>query len=370
MKIERIDLYYLEIPFIYLFKTNGINIDSHSCLIVKIYSDGLIGYGECPTFNEPFYNYETITTAHHILTDFLIPLLLQKNINSPQEITQILSPVRGHQMAKSALDCAVWDLFAKKNNLPLWKYIGGVREKVTVGVSVSLQSSVVNLVERVSSYVEEGYQRIKLKISPDNALSCLTAIRESYPDLMLMGDANSVFSLRDIGLFKQLDDLNLLMIEQPLAYDDLLEHSQLQSQIKTPLCLDESINSVNDSLNAIALKSCQIINLKQSRVGGITNTIKIHNICEKGGIKLWCGGMLESGIGRAVNLHIASLPLFQLPADISATNRYFKEDIIAQNITLNAQDSTINIPQKAGIGVDIDEDKLEKFTLWQESFMG
>ncbi|MBE9222795.1 o-succinylbenzoate synthase [Cyanobacterium stanieri LEGE 03274] len=368
MKIERIDLYYVEIPFIYPFKTNGINVDSHSCLIVKIYSDGLIGYGECPTFNQPFYNYETITTAHHILKDFLIPLLLHKNINSPQEINQILSPVRGHQMAKSALDCALWDLFAKEKNLPLSRYINGVREKVTVGVSVSLQSNMEALINRVNAYVEEGYQRIKLKISPDNAFSCLSAIRESYPDLMLMGDANSVFTLDDIELFKQLDNLNLLMIEQPLAYDDLLEHSQLQSQIKTPLCLDESINSINDTLNAIALKSCQIINLKQSRVGGITNTINIHNICKKAGIKLWCGGMLESGIGRATNLHIASLAQFQFPADISATNRYFKEDIIAQNITLNPQDSTINVPQKLGIGVDIDQHNLDFFTIFKESY--
>ncbi|AUC59975.1 O-succinylbenzoate synthase MenC [Cyanobacterium sp. HL-69] len=368
MKIERIDLYYVEIPFIYPFKTNGINVNSHSCLIVKIHSEGFIGYGECPTFNQPFYNYETITTAHHILKDFLIPLLLHKKINSPQEVIKILSPVRGNPMAKSALDCAVWDLFAKKKNLPLYKYIGGVREKVRVGVSVSLQSSIEALMDRVNSYLEEGYQRIKLKIAPENALSCLTAIRESYPNLMLMGDANSVFTLDDMDLFKQLDDLNLLMIEQPLAYDDLLEHSRLQSQIKTPLCLDESINSVNDTLNAIALKSCQIINLKQSRVGGITNTIEIHNLCEKAGIKLWCGGMLESGIGRATNLHIASLPQFKLPADISATNRYFEEDIITQNIKLNPEDSTINIPQKAGIGVDIDEEKLEKFTLSQESF--
>ncbi len=361
MKVEKVDLYDIEIPFIFPFKSNNATVESHSCLIVAVYSDGLVGWGECPTFNEPFYTYETMKTAHHILKDFLIPLLVNKNIDFPQEVNSLFSPIRGHQMAKSALECAVWDLFAKRANLSLAKYIGGRKDRVKVGVSVSLQSSINDLLRKVEDYVIQGYQRVKLKIAPDSALSSLRAIRHHYPDLMLMGDANSIFSLDDVSLFQEMDELNLLMIEQPLAYDDLLNHAILQSQIKTPICLDESINSFNDTQSAIALKSCQIINLKQSRVGGIANTLQIHDLCEKEGIKLWCGGMLESGIGRATNLHIASLNNFQLPADISATNRYFDEDIIESDIVLNREDSTIDVPEKPGIGVEVNQRTLNKF---------
>ncbi|MBF2056163.1 MAG: o-succinylbenzoate synthase [Cyanobacterium sp. T60_A2020_053] len=363
MYIEKINLYNLLIPFKSPFKFAGGEYQNHSCLIVAIHSEGLTGWGECPTFEHPFYTYETIKTTYHVLTDFLIPSLLKKEINSPQEFAQISAPVRGHNMAKSALDCALWDLFAQANNLSLQEYIGGIRDKISVGVAVSLEKDLEKLLTKVNNYVDEGYQRIKVKISKDWALQPLEKIRKNYPDLMIMADANSVFSLEDLALFKQLDQLNLLMIEQPLGYDDLLEHSYLQSQIKTPICLDESINSVNDTRNAIKLKSCQIVNLKPSRVGGVTNTLKIHQICQQTGIKLWCGGMLESGIGRALNLHISSLENFQLPADISATNRYFHEDITTTNLYLNQEDSTINIPkQRKGIGVEINPEMLIKYS--------
>jgi O-succinylbenzoate synthase len=294
-------------------------------------------------------------------------------------------------MAKSALDCAIWDWFAKAQNIPLSQFLyqflfnsnvsrkdaktqrfivdyqnlslSNIRNKVKVGVSVSLTQDIDLLLAKVDDFVKQGYQRVKLKISPDWALKPLQAVRKKYPHLMLMADANSAFTLDDLPLLQSLDDLNLLMIEQPLAYDDLLDHSYLQSRINTPICLDESINSVHDTRLSIELKSAQVINLKVSRVGGITNALEIHHLCQQAGIKLWCGGMLESGIGRATNLHLASLPNFVFPADISATNRYFREDIITSPIELNSEDSTIDVPQNAGIGVEIDEKMILKYHL-------
>lgn len=361
MKIEEIKLYNLSIPFISPFKFSNGELASHTCLIVAIYSEGLIGWGECPTFPFPYYTYETIDTAIHVLRKFLIPQLLGKKINSPHEVVKLLSFVRGHNMAKSALDCAIWDLFAKAENKPLSQILGGVRDKIKVGVSVSLTENISLLLEKIEEYLHQGYQRIKLKISPDCGFKALQAVREKYPNLMLMADANSAFTLNHLSLFQAMDDLNLIMMEQPLGYDDLLDHSYLQSRIKTPICLDESINSIHDTRLSIELKSAQIINLKVSRVGGITNALAIHDLCQEAGIKLWCGGMLESGIGRATNLHLASLPNFLLPADISATNRYFHQDIIDSPMILNSQDSTIDVPNNIGIGVEVLEDLLEYF---------
>ncbi len=361
MKIEQIELYHLSIPFIYPFKfSNGV-LSAHECLIVAVKSEGLIGWGECPVFPFPFYTYETISTAHHVIKDFLIPQILGKQINNPYQVKNIFYCIRGHNMAKSCLDSAIWDLSSKLNNLSLSELLGGHKKSIKVGVSVGIYENSTELLSKVDNYVEQGYQRIKLKIATNYAIKPLQIIREKYPHLMLMADANSAFSLADIDLFKALDEFNLLMIEQPLAYDDLLDHAQLQASINTPICLDESINTVNDTKNAIALKAGKVINLKPSRVGGITNALEIHNLCAEAGIKLWCGGMLESGIGRAANLHLASLNNFIFPADISATNRYFYEDIIQENFTLNKDDSTIDIPQGLGIGVEIDQKNFNKF---------
>ncbi|NCO73935.1 MAG: o-succinylbenzoate synthase [Cyanobacteria bacterium] len=368
MKIDQIELYNLSIPFISPFKFSNGELLAHTCLIVAIKSEGLTGWGECPTFDNPYYTYETIKTASHILADFLIPRIINKNIYNPQEIRDLLAPIRGHNMAKSALDCAIWDLFAQSQNLSLKNFLQGVKDQIKVGVSVSLEGNISQLLNTVENYVSQGYQRVKLKISPHWNLKPLQKVRKKYPHLMLMADGNSAFTLDDITLFQEMNELNLIMIEQPLAYDDLLDHSLLQAQINTPICLDESINSLHDTRMAIALKSAQIINLKVSRVGGITNAIEIHNLCEKAGIKLWCGGMLESGIGRATNLHLASLSNFVLPADISATNRYFREDITQSPVYLNPEDSTIDVPKGIGIGIKVDKNLLFKYKQNQEIF--
>ncbi|MBL1208797.1 o-succinylbenzoate synthase [Geminocystis sp. GBBB08] len=368
MKIEQIELYNLSIPFIFPFKFSNGELLQHTCLIVAVKSEGEKGWGECPTFDNPYYTYETISTASHILKDFLIPKVIGKKINRPQEIRDLLAPIRGHNMAKSALDCAIYDLFAKFENVSLRQYLGGVKDKIKVGVSVSLEGDINQLLDKVESYVNEGYQRVKLKISPHWNLQPLQEVRKKYPDLLLMADANSAFTLDDVALFQAMDELNLTMIEQPLAYDDLLGHSTLQRQINTPICLDESINSLHDTKLAIALKSAEVINLKVSRVGGITNAIEIHDLCEKAGIKLWCGGMLESGIGRATNLHLASLRNFVYPADISATNRYFLEDITQPTVYLNSEDSTINVPTNSGIGVEVNKNLLLKYSHYRQVF--
>lgn len=368
MKIEQINLYHLAIPFIHPFKFSNGELFSHDCWIVEVKSEGLTAWGECPVFPQPCYTYETLYTAYHILKDYLIPCVVGKNITSAKQIRDLFTPIRGHNMAKSTLDCAIWDLFAQAQNLLLWELFGGVRQRVKVGVSVSLSSDIDRLLLQVEEYVDQGYQRIKLKISPHSHFAPLQAIRNRYPNLMLMADANSAFTLEDIPLFQQLDSLNLLMIEQPLAYDDLLDHGYLQSLIQTPLCLDESINTIHDTRSAIALKSAPIINLKVSRVGGISNLLDIHHLCQEAGIKLWCGGMLESGIGRATNLHIASLPNFVLPADISATNRYFHQDIIQETFTLNQEDSTLDVPSGKGLGVTINPEIFVKFLQSKEVF--
>jgi O-succinylbenzoate synthase len=264
-------------------------------------------------------------------------------------------------MAKAALECAVWDLFAQAQLIPLSQMISGVRERVMVGVTVPLVKDISVLVAQVDQFVTEGYNRLKLKIVPGWDLKPLKAIRERYPDLLLMVDANSCFDLQHIPLFQELAQFNLLMIEQPFAPDDFLDHALLQAQITTPICLDESIESPADAQVAIALKACQFINLKPSRVGGITNTLTIHQMCTEAGIGMWCGGMLESGVGRATNLQIATLPNFNLPGDISATHRYFAEDITEAYFYLNSEDSTITVPTAPGIGIRINGDRLRQF---------
>ncbi len=368
MIIEEITLYHLSLPFVSPFRFSHGELKSHDCLIVAVKSDGLTGWGECPVFPNPCYTYETLKTASHILTDFLIPQILGKNLTSPSHCFAFWGNIRGHNMAKAGVECALWDLFAKSENLPLYKLLGGKRQRIPVGVSISLQDSLSGLLEVVESYLSMGYRRVKLKISPDFCLLPLQTIRHRYPNLLLMADANCTFTLDDINLFLALEELNLLMIEQPFAYNDILDHAKLQSLIKTPVCLDESINSPHDTRIAILLQAARAINLKVSRVGGITNALAIHHLCQEAGIKLWCGGMLESGIGRAINLHIASLPNFVFPADISASSRYFAQDIITQPFVLNSDDSTIDVPQGIGIGVEVDWDCFSRFVVSQQTF--
>lgn len=336
-------------------------------IIVSVDAEGITGWGECVAEGTPFYSYETVTTAWHILQDFLIPAILGKDLTSIDQAIQLYSKVRGHRMAKAGLEAALWDVFAKSKNISLSKMIGGARETIDVGVSIGIQPTEEELIKKIEGYLAEGYKRIKIKIAPGNDIQFVKAVRKEFPEILFQVDANSSYELKHIDLFKQMDDYNLLLIEQPLGYDDNYQHSKLQKQLKTPICLDESIHSLDDTRAAIELDSCRVINIKPGRVGGFTESKLIHDYCETKNIPVWCGGMLESGIGRAGNVALASLPNFKLPGDISASKRYYKADIVEPEFVVN-KDGTMNVPTKPGIGVEINMKMLDIVTVRNKEF--
>lgn len=336
-------------------------------ITVRVDGESLTGWGECVAEATPFYSYETVKTAWHILEDFLIPSIIGKDLSGIDEAIQLYSKVRGHRMAKAGLEAALWDLFAKSKNISLSKMLGGIRDKVDVGVSIGIQSSVPDLIKSIEGYLAEGYKRIKIKIAPGNDIQFVKAVRKEFPNILFQVDANSAYELKHIDLFKQMDEFNLLLIEQPLGYEDIYDHSKLQKVLKTPICLDESIHSLDDTCAAIELESCRVMNIKPGRVGGFTESKLIHDYCASETIPVWCGGMLESGIGRAGNVALASLPNFTLPGDISASKRYYKEDIVEPAFTVNS-DGTMNVPTEQGIGVEVNLKMLEKVTAKKYEF--
>ncbi len=360
MQIERIELHYISQPLVHPFRTSFGTQTKRPCILVAVYSEGLAGWGECTAHYDPGYSYETIKTAWHVLSDFLIPPNLGQEVTTPEDVTNRFSKIRGHQMAKAALENAVWDLLAKAKGVSLSEMLGGVRDRIEVGVSIGIQPTLQGLLERVDQFIEKGYRRIKMKIEPGWELEPLSEVRKRHPEVKLMADANSAFTLEHVELFQAMEPLNLLMIEQPLHYDDIFDHAKLQAQINTAICLDESIHSPNHARWAIEMKACRIINMKVPRVGGLSNAVTIHNMCQEAGLEMWHGGMLETGVGRATNLHLSTLKNFTLPADISATERYYLEDIAEPAFHLNSEDSTINLPTGPGIGVEVQLDRVEK----------
>lgn len=367
MQIEQIELRHIKMELVSPFTTSmGTEYDEEH-IIVRVDGEGLTGWGESVAEGTPFYSYETVTTAWHILQDFLIPSVLGKNISGIEEAIESYSNVRGHMMAKAGLEAALWDLFAKSVNISLSKMFGGTRDKIDVGVSIGIQSSPAELVEKVRGYLSEGYKRIKIKIAPGNDLQFIRVVRKEFPDILFQVDANSAYELDHINLFKQMDDYNLLLIEQPLGHEDIYNHSKLQRELKTPICLDESIHSLDDTRAAIELDSCRVINIKPGRVGGFTESKLIHHYCASKNIPVWCGGMLESGIGRAGNVALASLPNFTLPGDISASKRYYKEDIVEPEFQVST-DGTMDVPTKPGIGVEVNLKMLENVTVKKKIF--
>jgi O-succinylbenzoate synthase len=367
MKIDSIELRHIKMELVSPFVTSmGTEYDEEH-IIVRVDGEGLTGWGESVAEGTPFYSYETVQTAWHILKDFLIPSIIGKNISSPAEAIELYEKVRGHMMAKAGLEAALWDIFAKSKNISLSGLLGGIRKKVDVGVSIGIQPSEKVLIEKVEGYLKEGYIRIKIKIAPGNDLRFVAALRREFPGLLLQVDANSAYTLADIDLFKKMDDFGLILIEQPLGYEDIFDHSKLQRELKTPICLDESIHSLDDTRAAIELDSCRIINIKPGRVGGFTESKLIHDYCASMKIPVWHGGMLESGIGRAGNVALASLSNFTLPGDISASKRYYKEDIVEPEFVVNP-DGTMDVPSNPGIGVEVNMRMLEKVTVRSESF--
>ncbi|QQS35246.1 MAG: o-succinylbenzoate synthase [Ignavibacteriales bacterium] len=367
MKIEKIELRHIKMELVTPFTTSmGTEYDEEH-IIVRVDGEGLTGWGESVAEGTPFYSYETVTTAWHILQDFLIPSILGKNISSIDDAIKSYSKVRGHMMAKAGLEAALWDLFAKSKNISLSKMVGADKNKINVGVSIGIQSSVPDLIKKIEGYLAEGYKRIKIKIAPGNDIQFVKAVRKEYPDILFQVDANSAYELEHVNLFKQMDDLNLLLIEQPLSYEDIYDHSKLQKELNTPICLDESIHSLDDTRAAIELDSCRVINIKPGRVGGFTESKLIHDYCASKNIPVWCGGMLESGIGRAGNVALASLPNFTLPGDISASKRYYKEDIVEPEFVVN-KDGTMDVPTKPGIGVEVNMEMLDRVTVRSERY--
>ncbi|QTN01616.1 o-succinylbenzoate synthase [Sediminibacillus dalangtanensis] len=326
-------------------------------IVEAVDGNGNSGFGESVAFPVPWYTEETVATTEHVIKDFLLPLLFKKSIRHPDEISSRFSVIRRNNMAKAAVEGAVWDLYAKRQGLSLAAALGGERHWVESGVSIGIQPSVSKLLAVMEHHLEEGYKRIKLKIKPGMDVAVLREVRRHFPDVQLMADANSAYTLQDVDILKRLDEFGLTMIEQPLGHDDIYEHSILQSKLETPICLDESISSLTDARAAVKLGSCRVINLKIGRVGGLSETKKIHDFCREKNIPVWCGGMLEAGVGRAHNIAIASLPQFLYPGDISASERYWRKDIITPPVIL--QNGEITIKDIPGIGYDIDWQALE-----------
>jgi o-succinylbenzoate synthase len=367
MLIKRIELRYIKMELVAPFVTS-MGVETHEeHIIIRLDGDGVTGWGECVAQGNPFYSYETVNTAWHILRDYLIPSLLGKRIVSVDEAIGFCARVRGHRMAKAGLEAALWDAIAKERNVPLSEMLGGVKDRIDVGVSIGMQESISELLQRVAGYLEEGYKRIKIKIEPGNDLELISAIRKEYPDILFQVDANCSYQLSDVNVFKAMDNYGLLLIEQPLGYDDLYDHSRLQQELNTPLCLDESVQSLSDARVALELKSCRSINIKPGRVGGFTESKAIHDFCASKSIPVWHGGMLESGIGRAGNVALASLPNFKLPGDISASDRYYKQDIVDPPFRV-LPDGTMVVPTMPGIGVEVVMEQLNRVTQHHEDF--
>jgi len=367
MKIERIELALLKLDYIRFFETSFGREYGRTFILAKVWAGGTCGYGEVVASEAPLYSSETTQTAWHVLKDFLIPMVFEESIESPEGFAAAAKRFRGHAMAKAGLELALWDLRAKSEGLPLARLYGGTKTEIPVGVSCGIEDSIPELLDRIAGFVDEGYQRIKIKIKPGWDIGACEAVRNRFPDLPLQVDANGAYEILDKEHLKKLDGFGLLMIEQPFAPYDLWDHSLLQKEMKTPLCLDESILSERTARQACEMGSCRIINIKVGRVGGVVEAKRIHDYCESRGVPVWCGGMLESGIGRAHNLHIASLPNFKLPNDLSASNRYWKRDLIEPEIVLE-KGGVIRVPSGPGIGINPVDERIRKATLREEAF--
>ena len=361
IRVESVEIRLVRLSLIEPFETSFGKIDSRLIFLVCLNADGLSGWGEVVAAEKPLYSYETVGTAFHVIKDFLAPALLGDPLTDLHDVAKRFSPFRGHNMAKAGLELAFVDLLAQVNERSLSSLIGGKRSRVPVGVSLGIQPTITDLLKRVERYLNLGYQRIKLKIKPGWDVDVVGEVRRHYPDILLSVDANSAYTLADVDHLRRLDDFELLMIEQPLQNDDLVDHARLQKILKTSLCLDESIVGQRQAKAALDLESCRIINIKIGRVGGYSESLAIHDLCAARNIPVWCGGMLESGIGRAHNIALASLAGFTLPGDISASSRYFERDLISPEVTV-APDGTVAVPEAVGLGFEVQLPFIESRT--------
>ncbi|MDQ3255019.1 MAG: o-succinylbenzoate synthase [Acidobacteriota bacterium] len=368
LRLERIELREIELPLKWPFETSFGRTTRRRILLVKAFDrDGACGYGECVAGENPFYNHETIDTAWLMTTQYIAPLLAAAGVESASQVSRALDLIRENRMAKAGVEAAVWDLEAKLAQVPLWQHIEGTREEITCGVSIGIQDSTAALLDKVSREIESGYRRIKIKIKPGKDVQLVEAVRARFPAVTLSVDANSAYRIEtDAPLLKRLDDYNLLMIEQPLAPGDLVDHAKLQREMQTPICLDESIVSLTNARHAHELGACQIINIKLGRVGGYSEAQAIQAFALAHGLPVWCGGMIEAGIGRAHNIALSTLPGFTLPGDVSASERYWEEDIIEPPVTVSCK-GTIKVPTGHGIGYEVNEARIEALTVRRET---
>jgi O-succinylbenzoate synthase len=365
MRIGKVVLREIRMPLVAPFETSFGRTSLRRILLVEIDAEGVSGWGECVAGEGPFYSPETVETAWHVLRDFLWPAVRGREFGAASEIDAMLADVRGHNMAKGALEAAVWDAEARQKRLPLWKLLGGERQEIPCGVSIGLKENDDELERQVEKELAAGYQRIKIKIKPGRDVGPVARLRQRFPRIKLMVDANSAYELSDLPLLQELDAYYLMMIEQPLGWDDIWSHAELQRKLKTPICLDECIHSEEHARAAIALGACGIINIKLGRVGGYSAARRIHDLCREKGVPVWCGGMLESGIGRAHNIALSTLANFTLPGDVTASRRYWTEDIIEPEVTVSAQ-GTIRAPEGPGIGYEPRRERIESLTVRHE----
>ena len=367
MKIERVVLRLLRMPLVHFFETSFSRTYERQIVIVEVVSEGLSGWGEITAGEHPFYNEEWTEAAWMIARDYVAPRLIGREIAGALDVNALSAHIRGHNMARGGVEAAVWDLQARRNGNPLWKEIGGgARREIPCGVSIGIQDSVEQLIEKIEVELAAGYQRIKMKIKPGWDVDVIRRIRERFPAIRLMADANSAYTLADAARLKQLDEFYLMMIEQPLAHDDIIDHAALQPRLETPICLDECIRTDHHARQAIAMKAGRIINIKLGRVGGFGEAKRVHDTCEAAGIPVWCGGMLEAGIGRAHNIALATLPNFTLPGDVSASSRYWKRDIISPAVEITPR-GTISVRDESGFGYEIDHDFMKHVTVREEA---
>jgi o-succinylbenzoate synthase len=362
VKIEAITLREIRMPLIHFFETSFGRTTERRILLVMLHTGGPEGWGECVAGEDPFYSDESVDTAWYATEKYLAPALLGKTILKGGDVPALLGRVRGHRMAKGALENAAWDAEAQECQQPLWRLLGGTQQEIACGVSIGIQNSVEQLLEKIATELAAGYRRIKVKCKPGWDVKVFEQIRSRWPDILLSCDANSAYTLDQIEHLKEFDRFSLLMIEQPLWHDDFYFHAQLQKKIKTAICLDEAIHGRRDAQAAIELGACRIINIKVGRVGGFSEAVAVHDVAQKASIPVWCGGMLETGIGRSHNIALSTLPNFTLPGDVSASKRYWKEDIIEPAVEVSAQ-GFIKVPQSAGRGFKLRTDLIEKLTV-------
>ncbi|MGE6259965.1 o-succinylbenzoate synthase [Heyndrickxia sporothermodurans] len=367
MKVKEVTLRHIKMKMKFPFTTSfGTFQDKEFILLEAKDENGISGWGESVAFHSPWYNEETLNTNWHMLEDFIIPSILNKEIHHPYDVFDLLSYIRKNNMAKSTMEGAIWDLYAKQQGITLASALGGEKRQIEVGISIGIQETVQDLLQIIDRYVNDGYKRMKVKIKPGWDVEVMREVRKHFPNVPLMADANSAYRLEDFDRLKALDEFDLMMIEQPLASDDIVDHARLQKEISTPVCLDESIHSYEDARKAIELGSCKIINIKIGRVGGLTESKRIHDLCQKHGIPVWCGGMLESGIGRAHNIALTTLSNFVMPGDTAGSSRYWEQDIIEPEVVV--ENGMIIVPDQPGIGFEPNQEFIQQLTVYKKSY--